>query len=364
MRYNETEPKSLHLERTENMSQFRFAVAGSGHIARKFVGGLTFLPEAELAAAASRNIERAESLVSEFSSFYPHAKAYASYEELAADDSIDAVYVANLNPQHEDAVILFLNSGKAVLCEKPFALNAQSTARMIDAARKNDLFLMEAMWTRFLPVTKKVRSWIDEGRIGEIISASCDFGMELMTSADNRTVVLEKGGGSLLDLGIYPISFFSYLFGGPPNFHTSVASIADSGVDASFDAILRYGEKRSGLSSIMKSARTSVAIDRNLPNQMTIIGTKGMIRIHNFWMANKAERFSPSENWGFDNLEEVYEPIWEGTGYQYEAAEVIAKVRAGEKESSVMPLDETLSIMKTMDGLRHDFGIVFPQEKE
>ena len=113
----------------------------------------------------------------------------------------------------------------------------------------------------------------------------------------------------------------------------------------------------------MKSARTSVAIDRNLPNQMTVIGTKGMIRIHNFWMANKAERFSPSENWGFDVLEEVYEPEWVGTGYQYEAAEVIKQVRAGAKESTIMPLSETLSIMKTLDELRHDFGVVFPQEK-
>ncbi len=345
------------------MTRFRFAVAGSGNIARKFVGGLIFMPEAEFAGAASRDLARAERLVLEFSSYYSNAKPYASYEELAADDSIDAVYVANLNPQHEDAVILFLNAGKAVLCEKPFALNAQSSARMIDAARRNDAFLMEAMWTRFLPVTKKVRSWIDDGKIGEILSASCDFGMELMTSADNRTVVPEKGGGSLLDLGIYPISFFSYLFGGPPNYHTSVVSLADSGVDASFDAILRYGEKRAEFSNIMKSARTSVAIDRNLPNQMTVIGTKGMIRIHNFWMANKAERFSPSENWGFDVLEEVYEPEWVGTGYQYEAAEVIKQVRAGAKESTIMPLSETLSIMKTLDELRHDFGVVFPQEK-
>lgn len=346
------------------MKKFRFAVAGSGNIARKFVGGLPFVPDAEFAGAASRDLTRAQRLVSEFISDYPDAKPYSSYEELAADPTIDAVYVANLNPQHEAAATLFLNAGKAVICEKPFALHADSTTRMIEAARKNNAFLMEAMWTRFLPVTKKVKSWIDQGSIGEIISASCDFGMELMTSADNRTVVLEKGGGALLDLGIYPISYFSYLFGGPPNLHRSVVSLADSGVDASFDAILRYGEKRSRFSSIMKSARVSVAIDRNLPNQMTIIGTNGMIRVHNFWMANKAERFSPFENWGFEVLEEVFEPQWEGTGYQFEAEEVMRQVRSGEKESPIMPLSETLSIMRTLDALRAEFGVVFPQEKE
>lgn len=346
------------------MTKFRFAVAGSGRIARKFIGGLPYISEAEFAGAASRDVSRAQSLVSEFLAEYPGARAYSSYEELAADPTVDAVYVANLNPQHEETAVLFLRAGKAVLCEKPFALNADAAKRMVEIAGQNNTFLMEAMWTRFLPVTRKVRSWIDEGRIGEILTADCDFGMVLMTSADDRTVVPEMGGGALLDLGIYPISYFSYLFGRSPSANRSMASLADSGVDASFDAIFQYGERRADFSSIIKSARVSVAIDRNLPNIMNIIGTKGMIRVHSFWMANKAELFSTSvENWGFDKLEETYAPEWTGTGYQYEAEEVIRLVRAGEKESRIMPLSETLTIMETLDALRRDWGVIYPQEK-
>ena len=347
------------------MSDFRFAVAGSGRIARKFVGGLPYAEGITFAGAASRSFERSKKLVSEFSQDFPEAKAYASYEDLAADPTVDAVYVANLNPQHEEAALLFLRAGKAVLCEKPFALNAPSAVRMIEQARKSDVFLMEAMWTRFLPVSSKVRTWIKEGRIGDVIAANCDFGMVLMTSLDNRTAVPEMGGGALLDLGIYPVSYFSWIFGGPPQSIQTTASLADTGVDASFDIIFYYDCHRSKFSFIPRTAKATVAIDRNLPNEMQIIGTEGMIRVHSFWMADSATLYKKTEDgWGFDTPTETYAPSWEGTGYQYEAMEVCRQVRAGHKESDVMPLHETLSLMDTMDSLRKEWGVVFPQEKE
>lgn len=346
------------------MKMFRFAVAGPGHIARQFVTGLTALPGAELAGAASNTPGRAEQFIHEFSQFYPRAAAYDSYEALAADPSVDAVYVSNLNTQHADTAVLFLRHGKPVICEKPFALNAGQAKRMIECAKENNTFLMEAMWTRFQPANRKAAEWVRLGRIGDVISVSAEFGMELMTSADRRTVALEKGGGALLDLGIYPISYLSMIFGRQPSEIKTLVSKAITGVDASFEALFRYGEMEKPLSRMMQTAHITVAMDRPLSQTMTITGTTGMIRIPRFWCADSAALYAGSPTDGeFDAPAEVFSPAWVENGYQYEAAEVMERVTAGEKESSIMPLSETLSIMQTMDAIRKDWGLVYPQER-
>ena len=345
------------------MKNFRFGVAGAGNIAHKFVESLSALPGVEFAGAASNTYGRAELFVISHKKDFPHAKSYMTYEEMAGDSSVDAVYIANLNTQHAESAMLFMRAGKPVLCEKPFALNAKQASSMISCAKENDVFLMEAMWTRFLPVTKKVMEWVRSGVIGDIASVSADFGMKLMTSVDRRTVSLELGGGALLDLGIYPISYASMLFGNAPTDIKTLVSKAVTGVDASFEAVLSYGELDGPYSKMMQSAHMAVAMDRTLSQTLHIVGTLGMIEVRDYWMAHSASLtiFSPSSG-EYREPEEVFAPKWISNGYQYEAEEVMRRVRAGEKESPVMPLDETLSIMHILDGMRKEWGIIYPDE--
>jgi dihydrodiol dehydrogenase / D-xylose 1-dehydrogenase (NADP) len=347
------------------MKRFRFGIAGAGSIAHKFAEGLTVIKDAELAGAASRTPGKALEFVVEFKGIYPDAKAYDSYEEMARDPSIDAVYISNLHPQHAEAAILFLNHRKPVLCEKPFALNSTETGKMLEAAAVHDTFLMEAMWTRFFPVNIQVKEWIGSGRIGDVRTVTSDFGMRLMGSADLRTVVPEKGGGALLDLGIYSVSYLSMIFGHAPVRITTAAEMTLSGVDASFGAILKYGEIDGNLAKSAQTACITAAIDRNLSQTMNIVGTGGVIRVSRFWMADRADLFEFSDSGELSDTPTItYEPERIGNGYQYEAQEVMKRVLAGEKESAIMPLSETLSIMETLDALRREWGLVYPQEKD
>lgn len=345
------------------MKRFRFAIAGCGTIARKFAEGLTVIGETELAGAASRTPGKARQFTDAFREFYPDARAYDSYEEMADDPSIDAVYVSNLHPQHAETAILFLNHRKPVLCEKPFALNAKETHEMLDAASANDTFLMEAMWTRFFPVNIRVKEWIRSGRIGDVLTVTSDFGMRLMDSPDLRTVVPGKGGGALLDLGVYPVSYLSMIFGHAPVRITTAADMTFGGVDASFGALLKYGELDGKLAKSAQTACISVAIDRNLSQTMNIVGTGGVIRVGRFWMAERADLFEAPDTNGISSRPVLsYAPERIGNGYQYEAMEVMKRVMAGEKESPLMPLKETLSVMETLDAMRREWGLVYPQE--
>jgi predicted dehydrogenase len=345
------------------MSAFRFGIAGPGAIAHRFALGLAELPEVTLGAVASNSKERANTFISDHISLFPDAVPYGSYAQLATDPDIDAVYISNLNTQHAETAEFFLSHGKPVLCEKPFALNATQAERMIQCARNHDVFLMEAMWTRFLPVTRKALEWIREGRIGSPVRAYSDFGMTLMTEENRRTVALEKGGGALLDLGVYPISFFSMLFGSEPREILTTVTRAVTGVDASFEIIFRYEEQDRPFGKDVKTACASVSIDNAFSNSMRIAGTKGYIEIKDFWMGRSAMLFEKDPDGFFRSRPtEVFEPEYHSTGYQYEAAEVAECVRAGKKESPVMPLSETHAIMALMDRLRSSWGIVFPQE--
>jgi predicted dehydrogenase len=346
------------------MDIFRFGIAGPGGISRRFVRGLEELPDAVLAAVASNSPGKAQSFIDEHSDRYPDAVAYDSYESMAKSDSIDAVYISNLNTQHMDTAILFLSHGKPVICEKPFALNSEQTDRMIECAREHDTFLMEAMWTRFLPVTVQVRKWISEGRIGTPVRAMTDFGMELMTEPERRTLAIEKGGGALLDLGIYPISYFSMLFGPNPEEIISTVTKSVTGVDASFEVIFRYAKEKRPFGEDRATAIAAVSIDRKMSKEMKIIGTEGYIAVDEFFLARSARLYEATRDgdYAHDPLE-VFAPEYISTGFQYEAKEVMDCVRSNRKESSIMPLSETRAIMKILDTLRAQWNLVFPQEK-
>jgi predicted dehydrogenase len=322
----------------------KWAIMGTGTIANSFANGLKVLEDAQLYAVASRSKGKAE----EFGMKYGAVKAYDSYEELVKDKEIDIVYIATPNTAHKDNILLCLNNGKSVLCEKPFTINAEEAEEVIKLAREKKLFLMEAMWSRYFPIIEQVNEWLKKDLIGELRMVTADFGFRREGPLEDRKVSPNRGGGALLDVGIYPISFASMVFGKVPTQITGITSLYDTGVDQQSSMLLGYDNG--------EMAVLSCAINTPTPKEARIIGNKGSIYIPDFSRATKATLSVIGE-----------EPInievpLEGNGYNYEAAAAMECLRTGEIESDLMPLDESVSIMKVMDELRRQWGIIYPTE--
>ena len=323
----------------------RWGILATGSIARQFAKGLTFVDGAELVAVGSRSQESADRFGEEFG--VPHR--HGSYEALAADPDVDAVYVAPPHPFHKDGVMLCLDGGKAVLCEKPFTMNAKEARELVDAARSKKLFLMEAMWTRFIPAIVKVRELLREDVIGETRLAQANFCFRADLNPASRLFAPELGGGGLLDVGVYVISLASMIFGEKPSRIASMAHIGETNVDEDANMILGYSEGR--------MANLTCAVRTTTPHDANIYGTNGAIRIHHpFWHADKLTVSVAGEE-----PREIAIP-YEGNGYNFEAEEVGRCLRAGKLESAIMPLDETLAIMETMDEIRAQWGLTYPME--
>lgn len=322
----------------------RWGILGTGAIAHKFAPGLNDLENIELLAVGSRTQTSADTFADEFKI----ERRHSSYEALAKDPDIDAIYVSTPHPFHKENTLLCLANGKAVLCEKPFAINAKEALEMVAFAREKKVFLMEAMWSRFLPHMIKVRELLDKDTIGEVRMLEADFGFRTDVNPESRLFAPELGGGALLDVGIYPMSLAFMLFGAPVEVK-SFARLGSTGVDE--EAAMLFSHRQGQLSLL------STAIRLNTPMEATITGTKGYIRIHSPW-------------WGPSTLTlhvggkkarkvNVATPL---NGYNYEALEVSECLRNGKLESDIMPLDETLAIMKTMDIIRAQWGLKYPME--
>ena len=351
----------------------RWGILGAGHIARKFAAALKSLPDARLVAVGSRSAERARSFGDEFGIPKRHSK----YSALVDDSEVDIVYVATRHTLHKENSLLALAAGKAVLCEKPFAINASEAKEVIDFARQKKLFIMEAMWTRFLPLMVKLREMLGERIIGEVQMLTADFGFRADFDPKSRLFNPADGGGALLDVGIYPVSLASMVFGTPAKI-TSLANLGESGVDEQSATILQHSAGQ--LAVLMSAVRT------NTPQEAVIMGTTGQILIHSRWWQPVTMTLFSDE--GFRRMERnkrlrlnlpFARPIalsltarvgsektldfpYAGNGYQYEAAEVMRCLRQGNLESDTMPLDETLSIMTTLDTIRAQWGLKYPQE--
>jgi predicted dehydrogenase len=326
------------------MSAFRWGILGTGRIAGIFAEGLRALDDAELVAVGSRTAAAADA----FGERYGVPRRHASYADLARDPDVDAIYVATPHPLHRQNTLMCLGAGKPVLCEKPFALNAAEAEQMIAAARGRGLFLMEAMWTRFLPHMVRLRELLAEGAIGQLRQVRVDFSFRTDFNPRGRLFDPALGGGALLDVGVYTVALASMTLGAPARI-VSLAELGATGVDE--QAALIFGYPGGQLAVLTCATRT------NSPHEALLLGDKGHIKIHDAWWRPSALTLAVN-----GQMDEWVEPPAVGNGYNYEAAEVMRCLRAGRLESEIMPLDETLAIARVLDQVRAQWGLRYPGE--
>ena len=320
-----------------------WGILGPGTIAKQFATGLQAVSGAKLLSVGSRSQEKADA----FADQYGAPKRHASYEALASDPDVDVIYIATPHPGHKAAALLCIEHGKAVICEKPFTINAKEAEEVITAARAKGVFVMEAMWSRFFPAMAHVRKLIADGAIGDVRLLQADFGFRTDVNPASRLFNLALGGGGLLDVGVYPISLASMLFGTASQV-TGLANLGETGVDEQAAIVLGYPGGQ------IASLTTGIRI--NTPHEAFILGSEGHIKLHSPWW----KPATMTVNSG-GKSEEVTVP-YESVGMNYEAEEVNRCLRAGKTESAIIPLDETLAIMMTMDTLRSQWGLKYPME--
>jgi predicted dehydrogenase len=326
------------------MSSFRWGILGTGGIASAFAQDLKLAQGHSIVAVGSRTLSKAQAFVQEISD----ASAYGSYEELVNAQQIDAIYVASPHPMHEAHTLMALAAGKPVLCEKPFAITAKQAQSMFDAAKRNNVALLEAMWTRYLPHMKVVREILASGVLGAVQTVEADHGQRLADQNIQRLVDPGLGGGALLDLGIYPVSFAHLILGAPVSI-TTRAVMTDTGVDAQTSTILEYAKGAQAILNTTMIAQT--------PCRAVVSGLLGRLEIDRTFYAPTAMRVVL-----FDGTITEYPNTYVGHGLREQAIEMARIVRAGLLESPLMPWRESLDVMRTMDEMRRQIGLVYPFE--
>jgi predicted dehydrogenase len=325
--------------------KFKWGVIGPGRIAQQFANGLKVIEDAALYAVASTNAERATA----FAEKNGGEKTYNSYEALVADPKVDAVYVATPHRYHFENVILCLNAGKPVLCEKPLTVNAAETKKLIETSRAKKTFLMEALWTRCLPIYGQIREWLDAESIGDIKYMCSTFGFVAPKAEDDRWYNPELAGGTLLDMGIYPISVSQWVSGQEPQSFSVQAILGKTGVDELTAVTLKYPN------GAISQFNSNFLVKNT--NDFLIYGTKGHIHIHpNYWGASNASLITE------DQELTVSKPLM-GGGFEYQTQEAMKCVRAGLLESPKMTHAESLANMELMDKIRAEIGLKYPFEK-
>lgn len=321
-----------------------WGIIGTGKIAVEFADDLRHAPGAVLTAVGSRGAETAEAFGRRF--HIPHR--HASYKALVDDPDVDVVYVSTPHSLHAENTRLALEAGKAVLCEKSFTLNARQATELIALARQRRLFLMEAMWMRFLPAIVHVRQILTERILGDVRLLSADFGLQIAFDPASRLYAPELGGGALLDLGVYPVSLASMVFG-PPTSIVSLATMGRTGVDDQSGIVFRYPHGQ--------IACLYAAMGEATPTEAALSGTLGRLRMHGpFYRTDDLTLSLPGRR------SRSFHHRRTGNGLHYEALEVMDCMRQGRLESDAMPLDESLAIMETLDSIRAQWGLRYPGE--
>jgi len=326
----------------------RWGVLATGGIAASFTANLLEMPDAEVVAVASRSDASAKVFAERFGI----PRAYGQWSSLAEDEGVDVVYVATPHSAHRAAAGLCLEAGRAVLCEKAFTLNSREAVELVTLARSRGLFLMEAMWMYCHPLIRKLKALVDDGAVGEVRTVQADFGLPGPFAAAHRLRDPAQGGGALLDLGVYPVSF-AHLILGEPSHVTARAVLSDEGVDLRTAMLLSWESGAHALLNCSIDAGTSVTA--------SITGSEGRIDIpHGFFYPDRfvlhrdgrepREFTAAPEDGPRDSL-------------RHEAAEVMRRLRAGDTESPLVPLEGSLAIMRTLDSVRAAVGVRYPAER-
>jgi predicted dehydrogenase len=323
--------------------QIRWGILATGWIADLFTKDL-ILAGHKVTAVGSRSQASAD----RFAASHGIAVAHGSYEALVADPQVDIIYIATPHPQHAAAAKLALNAGKHVLVEKAFTLNAPEAAGIVELAQEKGLVILEAMWTRFLPHMVRLRQVIADGTIGAVRSVTADHRQSLPDDPAHRLNALELGGGALLDLGIYPISFAWDILGAPQTI-SAQASFHVTGADRQVATIFGYA---SGAIATTLSSSDSAG-----PNRAAIVGTKGRIEIDRTWYCPTGFRVYDNDN----QVIETYDSAVSGRGMQFQAAEA-ERLIAGGLTSQIMPPAQSVAIMATLDEVRRQIGLRYPGE--
>jgi predicted dehydrogenase len=323
---------------------FNWGVIGCGKIAQVFATDVQTIPGADIYAVASRSLEKAE----RFAQANGTAIAVGSYKALLEIEELDAVYVATPHVFHAENSIMCLNAKIPVLCEKPLAMDARQVRQMIAAAKFNDTFLMEAMWTRFMPPVGKALEIINSGVIGELNSVKADFGFAANFNPEHRLFNPALGGGSLLDIGIYPVFLAILLFGKPQQIDAE-AVLGKTGIDNACGILLKFPEEKIAIlhSTLMSDTST----------EAFIYGSAGYIHIHSSWhkMTNVSLHLHEKD------MVQHFEFEKNSQGYNYEAEEAMRCIAEGKLESEAMSHAFSLQLIETLDAIRHKAGINFPE---
>lgn len=330
------------------MSTIKWGILGCGRIAAKFAADLSLVDGAELYAVASRSIANAR----EFSSQFPSKFVYDNYHDLVTNSDVDVIYIATPHSHHYEHTMLCLSQNKAVLCEKAFAINLAQASEMVREARRKKVFLMEALWTKFLPHYNKAMEMVANGDLGHVRSLLVNFGFTPSDPVPDRMYNPSLGGGTLLDIGIYNV-FMALSFLGKPDEIDAWKTPSESGVDAQCAVIFRYNNG--------SMAQLFSTFQSNLQTEADISGDHGRIRLTSrFYEPSTTIEFYPGR---VDSRQVIPVEKEGGWGYQYEIRHVQDCLRSGLTESPVMTLEDTLTMMEVLDEIRRKAGIIYPADR-
>ena len=321
----------------------RWGILATGKIARGFAANLALLPDAELAAVGARELSAAQA----FASAYGARKAYGDYRQVVEDPDVDVVYVATPHALHHEHVMLAFDAGKPVLCEKALTVTEREAAELVGVARERELFFMEAMWMRCNPAVRRLQQLLDTGALGTVAQVRADLGFFVDAEPTDRLLDPTLGGGALLDMGIYPLTF-AHLFLGEPAQVSAVGALSDAGADLNLALALAY---ESGAVAALSASMTALS-----PRTASVATDLGRFDLPEPFHHPTTVTWTSG-----DHVETFTEPVI-GTGLANEALEVMRCLRNGEIESPLVPLDESVALMGLMDRIREQIGVVYAND--
>lgn len=329
------------------MTNINWGIIAPGGIARSFATALNSISTARCYGIAGRSIERSRAFAQDFG----FDRAFANYSELLADPKVDVIYIASPHSAHQEHALACIRAGKAALCEKPIAVNFAQTEEILNAAAEHNVFFMEALWTRFLPVYAVIREWLDEGLIGDVRLVQSSFGLRRPFDAEHRLFNPNLAGGSILDLGIYPVSLVDWVYGEAPDSINATGRLGATGVDEEMAAILSYSDGR--------TAQISAALTTQTSHAAMIYGTHGHVKVHAPAHGSEAATLVINSHQSAGTTVSLPHAV---NGYVFEAQEVQRCLHGGQLESKIMSWSTSARIIRILDELRAQVGVKYPFE--